>query len=167
MPLTQLTLSAQLGWTLSQPVTGFAPDVQGPDNASAGLTGLSLTTWNELFGAQYTIAGSGGTQVVNLNSFTDLAQVPVTALHALALFIAVTGAVTDTLNVKPAASNTLQWFFGGTTHSINIHGGGAFLWTDPISAIGAALSASVSSLLLTNTGAAPLTVKVVALVGTT
>lgn len=168
MPLTQLTLTASLGWTLDVPLAAaFADLIQGPSTTSVNLSGIDLTVWTELYAEQFTIAASG-TQTVNLNSFTDLTGQAVTALHALAFMVVVSGAATDTLNVKPAASNALQWFFGSATSTgVNVHGGGAFVFMDPAGATGSAISSTACDLLLTNNGFNPLTVVVLAVVSPT
>ena len=164
MPLTQVGLSAGINWTLARPVAGFADVVQGGDTAAFDLGGLNLAVWNELFGARYTL-GPGATQAVDLRAFTDPAGTAVaTADKVLALLILVAGAAADKLNVKPHGTNGLQWFFGGTAEGINIPGGGMNLFSEGPTGSGTAVDATHKQLLLTNTGGADLTVKLVALV---
>lgn len=166
MALTQISLTAAMSWQLNRAITGFEPAQQGADASRFNGTTIDPATWTEMFGAQYTMLG-GGTQVVDLRSFTDLVGNAVTASKALAIMVTVAGAETDFLNVKPnTASNALVWFFGTTNDSINIPGGGFFAFSvPPTSTTGTTVSATVRNLLLTNTGAGSLTVKVTVIVG--
>ncbi len=164
MPLNQLSLGSTLTWQLSLPVTGFAARTQGTDNVSVDLSGISLVTWGELFAAQYTIAAAG-TQVVDLRSFTDPTGKAITGTKSLLLYVTVTGAAADLLNIKPnTASNALVWFFGTTADSVNVPGGGALLYTAGAGGTGATVDATHRNLLLANSGAAALTVKVIVVV---
>lgn len=164
MGLSQIGLSAGITWSLTRAITGFTDAVQGPESASFASNALSVSTWNNLFAAQYTIAPAG-TQVVDLRTFTDLdANSISTADKAMAIIILVTGAVADLLNVKTDPTNGLQWFFEDTTKGINIPGGGFIMFSEGASSTGTTIDATHKELLLTNNGAANLVVKVVALV---
>lgn len=165
MPLNSVAVNSAFNWQLNRTNTGFADAVQGPDVAAFSLNSLSVATWTELFGAQYTIAAAG-TQVIDLRSFTDLDATSVTGTKALAIQIYTTGAVGDLLNVKGNATNALQWFFDDATKGINIPGGGCFMFSEGASSTGTTVDGTHKQLLLTNNGAASLTVTVVAIVST-
>lgn len=163
MGLSQISVNADVTWQLAKSNTGFTDTIHGTESASFSLTLLDTDTWNELFAAEYTIAAAG-TQAVDLRTFTDLAGNSVaTADKALAIIIIVTGAAADLLNVKKHGTNGLQWFFGGASEGVNIPGGGMLLFSEGSSSTGTTVDASNKQLLLTNNGAASLTVKVVAL----
>lgn len=161
--LSQLTLNATIGWLLSKAVTGFSNTVQYQDSLAFNNSSLTLTTWTEVSVQTYTIA-SAGTQVVDLRSFTDPIGNSVTGTKAMALVIAVTGAVGDRLNVAPNASNGLVWPFHDASSSVDIPGGGFLLFSEGASSTGTTIDGTHKQLLLTNNGSASLTVNLVALV---
>jgi hypothetical protein len=165
VPLTQVSLNASLTWQLARAVAGFTDVLHGPETAAFTLATLDTAVWNELFAAQYVVAGSGGTQTVDLRTFNDLPGNAVTADKALVFVVLVAGAATDRLNVKPHGTNGLQWFFGGTTEGVNVPGGGLLLFAD--AEPGVTVDATHKQLLLTNNGGGSLTVKLLALVSDT
>ena len=166
MPLTQVNLSASVSWALARAVTGFADVTHGPDAKSFSLNALDPDVWNEVFGAQYTIAAAG-TQAVDLRTFTDFAGTSVTADKALAVIVLVEGAGADRLNVLPHGTDGLQWFFGGTTEGVDIPGGGMLMFSEGADSTGTTVDATHRQLLLTNNGAADLVVTVVAILSDT
>lgn len=159
MPLSQLSLTATVAWQKNVPVPGFADVVQGNDSVSADLSGVALATWDQMFAAQYTVAPAGA-QVVDLRSFTDVTGAAVTGTRALLVMVTVAGAAADALNVRPAASAPLQWFFGDTAEGVNVPGGGALLFSAGAGAPGAVVDGTHRNLVLTNTGSADLVVKI-------
>lgn len=160
---TQVSINASLSWALSKSITGFQSATQGQDSVSFTNSALAVATWTEIFAAQYVIATTG-TQVVDLRSFTDFLANSVTGTKAMALIIAVTGAATDKLNVKPNASNGLVWPFHDASSSIDIPGGGCNLFSEGASSTGTTIDGTHKQLLLTNNGSADLTVTIAALV---
>ncbi len=166
MALDSINVQAAVTWEQSRPVAGFANVTQGSDTANFALSALDTATWDALFAAQYTIAASG-TQAVDLRTFTDLPGNSVTADKVLTILILVAGATADRLNVKPHGTDGLQWFFGGATESVNVPGGGCLMFSEGAASAGTTVSATARQLLLTNTGGAALTVKVVALTSDT
>ena len=122
---------------------------------------MSTTTWNAAFINQYTIAAAG-TQAVDLRTFTDQVGSSITADKAMSIIILVTGAITDTLNVKTHGTNGLQWFFESASFGVNIPGGGMLMFSEGETSTGTTVDATHKQLLLTNNGAASLTVKIVA-----
>jgi hypothetical protein len=161
--LQNVGLNASITWLLNRAVTGFSNVIHGTESALFSSNALPVATWDELFAAQYVIAPAG-TQVVDLRSFTDLPGNAVVGTKAMAIIVLVTGAVGDKLNVKPNAANGLQWFFEDPAKGINIPGGGMAMFSEGPASPGTTIDATHKQLLLTNNGAAPLTVKVVALV---
>lgn len=161
MSLSQVGIGANITWQLSKTVTGFTDVMQGSESAAFASNSLSTTTWNAALLAQYTIAAAG-TQAVDLRTFTDLVGTSVTADKAMGILFIVTGAITDTLNVKKHGTNGLQWFFESASFGVNIPGGGMFMFCEGATSTGTTVDATNKQFLLTNNGAASLTVKVVA-----
>lgn len=163
MSVSAINLNAAITWALAKTNSGFTDTTQGQDSASFNASSLSTTTWNAVLTGYYTIA-SAGTQAVDFRTFTDLAGNSIaSADKIIAVIVIVTGAVTDTLNVKKHATNGLLWFFENASYGINIPGGGFAMFSEGTASTGTTVDASNKQWLLTNNGAASLTVKLVAL----
>src|SRR5258708_2318756 len=112
MPLTTLQLNNTLAWKLQALNTGFAPTEQGIDNINANLQGVAVSTWNQLFAEQFSIAASG-TATIDLTSFNNLVDEAVSLGHVLTLFMTVAGTNAN-VSLQKGASNGLVWFLGST-----------------------------------------------------
>lgn len=161
-----LSIRASMGWRLSKANTGLDATTQGP-NGLSGTFAPATATFNRVYALASTNIAASGTQALNLNSFTDLLGVAVTATKACALLITATATVTGgILKIEEHGTNGLTWFFGGTTPSISLPvgttGAGFLVWQGTTQT----LSSSDAQLLLTNTGSQTITVTVSAVVGT-
>lgn len=147
MAVSSSNISMNLGWSMSESVTGFSARTQGPDsNTFMILPGTAA--YNILYSAQHTIASNGGLVTINFNAFTDLLNTSVTSTKVLAIMIQTTG---NKIKLSPGAADPLVWFFGGATESITIQAGGAMVFYN--GDVSSAVSNTVKNLLLTNTGA--------------
>ena len=169
MPLASApTMINNVSWSLSSANTLGNVTQQGASNFTG--TPTNITTWNQLLAVTYAMAAAG-TQTVNLNSFTNLVNEAVTALHVLWLFININpGEVT----LQPGASNPIAWFFtGGGTAAQNAltightSTGGQFLVSELAAGPGYTISSTVKNIDLKNNGSGANSVTVVALVSTT
>jgi hypothetical protein len=165
MPLQNATMSNNLSWQLTAPRTGFSAAQQGADGISANLNGISFTTFNQLFAAQYTILAAG-TQVIDLSTFTNLVGEATGLGHALTISMTVTGTNAN-VALSPGASNGLVWFFGGTSPTISLTTGCSFCFSGPAAGPGQVVNGTHKNMLLTNNGSGTATVKVVVLGSTT
>ncbi len=155
MPLSQLALNASLTFAESVDNTGgFVPTTMGTDSVSFNLGGISLTTYNQLFAAQYTIAVSG-TQTIDLTTLTNFVCESFSFNGVISIMLLPTG---SSCTLSPGASNALQWFFGGTTQSVTVPAGGLFVFSAPASGPSTTVDGTHKTLKLANAGAGVLTV---------
>ncbi len=159
MALTQWGFTVSATYALSKAAAPFGPLFIGPDTNTFSHSGINLTTWSQLFAAQYTIAASG-TQNIDLSSFTNIVTEATTFAKVLALAFFASG---SSATLSPGASNALVWFFGSATDSITIVDGGCFAIGAPITAVGQTVDGSHKNLLITNPGATTLTVTILVL----
>jgi hypothetical protein len=172
MPLNTVQLSNSFAWQLQNGTsTGFEPVTQGTDNIQVNLQGIQVTTWNQLFAANYSLSASGGTTTFDLTSFTNLAFESVTLGHVLAIVVDNTTATGTGSNVAigPASSDGLQWFWGGTSQTISLPDGYSFVLTGPVggTSVGTAVSGTSKKITLTNNGSGAATVQIAILGSTT
>lgn len=166
MPLTRVALQNTYNWSMNNATsTGFASATQG-DQITANLNNLSTTTFNQQFSEQYTLTASGGTATFDLTSFTNLVGESVTLGHVLTLVVQVVSG-NGPVNLAPGASNGLQWFFGGSTQSINLTNGDSLWFSNPSTATGTAVTSGAKTMTVTNNGTNQAIVKIAILGSTT
>lgn len=165
MPLVtgRSKLSASASWVLTKTNTGFAATSQ---TGSLSFTAApDAATYTQAFSEPYTI-NAAETQIVDFRgAWTNDAGESVTATKILGFLIKVTGSG-GVLKFEPGASNPLPWPFTGTAPDYVMTpstGGAAWLHCDGTHAT---VDGSNKTWLLTNTGAAAVTVYIVAFVGT-
>src|SRR5579885_880511 len=163
MPLTNVSLVAQVSWALSRTNPPFGNSTEGPDTEFFSLNGISTTTFNQLAANQYTITSSSTTNI-DLTSLTNLLYESFSFGHVLSIMVLPTG---DQVTLAPGASNGLVWFFGSSSQSITIPAGGCFVFSLPPSASGQVVNSTHKILSLTASGAGSSTVTVVILGSTT
>lgn len=159
MATSLATFSSNLTFALAKANTGFSNTALQTSSTSFNLNGLSLTTFNQVFAKQYTLAASAS-QTVDLTSLTNLVNEAFSFGHLLTIIIKAVG---SECTVSPGASNPQQWFFGTTTDSVVIEAGGMLAYSGPATATGSAVSGSHKTLLFTNSGLTSLTLTVVIL----
>jgi hypothetical protein len=160
MPLQQVNLTSSLQWILTKVVTGFAPIQQGADSVTSNLSGINLSTFNQLFAQQFTLSASGGTSTFDLSTFTNPAGESTGFGHVLCIEVQVTGTGAN-VALSPGASNGLVWFFGGTSPTVSVPAGATFIFTNAASATGQVVDSTHKNLTLTNNGSGVATVRVV------
>lgn len=162
MPLTACQINAVLSWTLGKSNTGYGNTTEGPDSQNFTYTNVNSAV-NQLFAAEYTIA-SPGSQTIDCTSLTNLVAETFSFGHVFAIMVLPTG---SSCSVGPGASNPLQWFFGGTSQTVNVTSGGMFFYAEPPAGNGIAVNSTAKTITLTNTGGASLTVQIAILGSTT
>jgi hypothetical protein len=158
MSLTAAQIAASVTWATSKTITGFASTKQDQQSIGNTIT-YDVTTFNQEFAAQYTIAAAG-TRTIDLTSFTNALGESVTLSKVAAIIVVASG---SSVKVEPGASNPLTWFFGGTTPSITVPSGGEFLFAQGTAQT---VNSTYKTLLFTNTGGSTLTLTVVIIGGT-
>src|SRR5262249_39413677 len=120
----------------------------------------ALATYNQLLYAEYTIAAAGTQAVDFYGPWISPAQESVTATKLLGFQMVVTG--NSTLKVEPNASAGLAWPMKGTAPYVELKPAtGIAVWKH-FDGTHQAVSSTARQWLLTNTGAAALTVKLAA-----
>jgi hypothetical protein len=142
----------------------FASAKAANDGVSFSLS-PSATTYQQALIAEYTILAAG-TQTVDLSSFTTLLFQAVTTANKVLGFIVKATGDTGVLKIEPGASNPLTWFFGGTTPSISLECGASGCCLMLMDGVAETVDGTHKTILLTNTGAATITVSLEIIVGT-
>jgi len=163
MPLTTATLNNQLSFTLTRTNTGFNATKANNNSVTFNLNGLNVTTFNQVFAQQYTLAAAAN-QDIDLTSLTNLVYESFSFGHALLLMVTATG---SQCTVTPGPTNGLQWFFGGSTQSVIIPAGGFFCFSEPVTGPGHVVDSTHKVLRFTNSGGTSLTLNVAILGSTT
>jgi hypothetical protein len=170
MPLTNVSLSDTFQFNLTNS-NGTYPLSTGNQQVISNLAGIQVATWNQLFQLEFSLAPSGGTTTFDLTSFTNAALESVTAGHVLSIIVQNTTGVgnSSNVNIAPAASDGLQWFFGGSTQSINLPDSSSFTYTGPVgtTAVGTVVNSTSKKMTLTNNGSGGATGQVLILCSTT
>lgn len=157
MPLSQLTFTASINWSLYKVNSGFGNTKQGPSSESFSLANISTTTFNQLYGADISLAASAS-QTINCASLTNLVGESFGFGHLLMLWVYASG---SECTVSPGASNALEPY--GAGNSVIVPSGGINIQSYPATATGLVVNSGAKNLLLTNTGLTALTVTVVIL----
>lgn len=156
-------LRAKITWAYSKANTGFRATTQAEE---LGMdVSLPSGTYQHVFAATYSIAAAGTQAVDFYGPWTALSGESVTATKIRAFYLKVTGN-TGVLKIEPHATDGLEWPMQGTAPYLEItpsSGGAQVLHCDGTHAT---VSAAARQWLLTNTGSATITVKLVAFVGT-
>ncbi len=161
MALSDLQLTLALSATLTKSITGFADDVQGPNELTFTLAGIDLTTFSKLLAADYSIAAAAHVDY-DLFSFTDLQNLSTSMTTVLAVIVAPTA---GDIVLSPGGSNPLTWFFSGTTPAVKCYENGVFLLCEAVAAVGQTVDATHRNLTLTNNGAGTAAGKIYAIGG--
>lgn len=163
MSLTALQLASQVNWNQAGTATGPFSAPTESSSLSFNLGSLNLTTWNQVYANQLTVA-SGGSTSVDLTSVSNLLGESFSFAHVLAICLSVSGA---NMSFGPAGvTNGLQWFMNSTSAVVNVDAGGWFMWSDPNTATGTVVNATNKVLKFSNLGSATGGVSVV-IVGST
>lgn len=160
MAVSRWTLKAELGWVQSTDNDPFADSKQGPDKIDFSPT-IVAATFSEVFAKRYVIAASGNQTIDLFAAFTNLlgASVSPTKVCGLIMKASGTGAIAV---LEPGGSNPLPWPLQGTAPELTIPAGGVFLFYQPWTQV---IDATNRNLLITETGAAELTLDVGFIVG--
>lgn len=162
MSLSQVSFVAAVNWSLANSAaTGFSAATES-DNSSFTLTGISTTTWNQIYAAQITLTALGTTSI-DLRSLTNLVNESFSFLHVLAIYVLPTG----NMKIGPGAANGLLWFWVSAAGYTTIKAGGVLMHSDSISSTGTATDATHKTLDLTDTSNASNLVEIMVLGSTT
>lgn len=158
MPLQQLNLSFSLSWLLQAANTGFGNSTEGPDSISANLAGVSVSTWNQLYAAQFTVAASANHTIDLSTGLTNLVNESFGFSKVLAMVIKSSG---GSITWSPAASNGFSYNLAGTTPTYIVHDGAVFAASEGATATGIVVDSTHKNLFFSNTGGTTSTVTVV------
>ncbi len=151
MSLSKIVCNVSSQWQYSRSNTGgFLNTTQGTDSLNWNLSGINLSTWNQQYVTQLSLAGSGST-TLDLTSLTNLVYESFTFAHVLMILVLPVG---NSVTVEPGATNGLTWFFGGTTPSITIPSGGVFLFSAAAGATGQVVDSTHRTLTFVNASGA-------------
>jgi len=146
MPLTNIGLSAQATWSLqSGAATGYAAASQG-DDLPWVLAGIDVAVWNQLYVATLSTAASG-TATIDLTALSNLVGESFSFGHVLA--IAVLPQTAD-VRMQPGGAHPIQWFFNNLAAGVVVHNGGVFVWSDPATSTGTAVTGTAKTFTVTN-----------------
>jgi hypothetical protein len=145
-----VSAAGQISWSLQGPTTGYTKATQA-DSLSLMLGSLNLTTWNQTYFADITIAASGS-YIIDLTSLTDPFGTTYAATSLKAMLITCSGA---SIKFGPqSGSNPQQWFFNATSDYITIQDGGGFLFIDPAAYGGPTVDGTHKTFTITNNSGA-------------
>jgi len=164
MPLSNLTLNANVQWQLSKTNSGFSSTTFGPASSNFNLNGINLTTFNQLAALEYTSIASSGSETVDLTSLTNLVGESFSFGHVLGIMVLPVG---QPCTFGPGAANPQQWFFGGTTETIIAPAGSGFCYSAGPTDTGSAVDSTHKTLTFTNSGAGTMTSLTVLIWGST
>ena len=151
MAVTQLGLNINLSWLMAVANVYGTNTTEGPDNINFSLSGVDVTTYNQLYACTYTIAASGS-QTIDLTSLTNLVSESFGFGHVLAMVIKTSG---SPITLSPGASNGFVYNFGGTSPTWTVANGGVFAVSESTTG-GVAVTSSYKTITLTNNGRARL-----------
>jgi hypothetical protein len=152
MPLTNLEVSAKVGWTLKKPNTGRVSTVQGPDSIEKTAKPL-VATYDQVYEAQLSFT-AGEVKEVDIRTFTNRAGEAVVLTKALGIILAPVG---STVAVATGTTNGLAW------RAETVEDGGVSLFYQPVPKV---IDATHKTIKLTS-GPAPMTLDIAVIGGTT
>lgn len=144
-------------WTFTNTVVTGAAPIAISDSLSI-VSEMDVSVHNRVLRKTYSIAG-GGTQVVDLASFTDDFNAGAAVVLTKAKGVVITGTQAFTVGPNNAA-NPLQWFWGGSTQTL------VFAANEGFAALNTVTFTTGSKLLITNTSGSAGTFPVTILGGT-
>ncbi len=155
--MNSLSLNSSLSWSLTASNGAFSPTTQS-GSASFNQNSLPLSTFGNFLAGSYTLSASS-TQSINLQSLTNLVSSSTFAFQNV-VGVMVQNASTNagqTVTFSPATSSGAALFFGTSTSSLTLQPGDSFLYAQPSTSSGMAVTTTQSVLKLmasTTTGVA-------------